>query len=63
MNVVLFVIPGLALIGIGYRMEAKATPTPSDPAKRLADIEDLRDKGVISPEEYAQKREQIMREM
>lgn len=36
-------------------------PTPQDPEERLRRLKDLRDKGLITPEEYERKRQEILK--
>jgi hypothetical protein len=40
---------------------AAPAPAPGDPAERLKRLQDLRDKGLITPEEYEKKRQEILR--
>ena len=39
---------------------APAAPAPPTTATRLAELEDLKTRGLLTPEEYARKREQIL---
>jgi hypothetical protein len=74
-NVLLFIIPGLILYGIGAGISKKrAATSQSSPSTslpkgnasieaRLQQLEDLKDRGVIRPEEYEARRADILREL
>jgi uncharacterized membrane protein len=63
--VVLIVARVLAAVGFGYnRFAARrgrgASSGGVDAATTLAELDDLRDRGLISPEEYAAKRSKVV---
>lgn len=63
-NMVLFVIPGLILMGIAKRLdsrkEATSTPAALSAADRLANLDALLAAGTISQQEYDGKRAEIL---
>ena len=74
-NVLLFIIPGLVVYGIGSGISKKhaytsqsSSSTSSPKANmsiegRLQQLEDLKSRGVISPEEYEARRGDILRDL
>jgi len=68
-NVLLFIIPGLVVYGIGLSISKKRAASPSAPQAntsieaRLQQLDDLKSRGVISPEEYVARRADILREV
>lgn len=59
-NMVLFVIPGLGLLAIGHRMNNGADGRSTGSAKRLADLEVLKNNGMITDAEYEARRRSII---
>ena len=53
---------GLSLIDIETESGHEATNTESDPMQRLRSLEALKNDGLISEDEYRQKREEIVKE-
>lgn len=51
---------GAATGAAGLAAAIPATPPSPSTASRLAELEELRRRGLLSPEEYAKKREQIL---
>jgi len=74
-NVLLFVIPGLIVYGIGAAITKKPSlpedvPTSSfgrsnskTSEERLGELLALRDKGLITPQEYENRRQEILRQV
>lgn len=59
-NMVLFVIPGLGLLAIGHRMNSRAEGTAAGSAKRLAELETLKNSEMITQAEYEARRRAIL---
>lgn len=68
-NFLLFVLPGLGLFGIGYSMDKRKRTAPPSPVEvpsgvsiedRLSKLDGLRDKGLISDQEYQTQRNTIL---
>lgn len=57
---VIIAVVAVVVVAIFVVNRRSAAPTA---AQRLQQIDDLRAHGSISPEEYAQKREQVLREL
>jgi len=51
---------GSLVVTYEYRSTQPASPPPTDPAAALGRLTDLRDRGVITAEEYAAKRAEIL---
>ena len=75
-NVLLFVLPGLALFGIGQSIARRPvtgaresqrpvdTPTPAPSSEhRLREIKSLLDRNLITPNEYEERRRKILDEI
>jgi hypothetical protein len=75
-NMLLFVIPGLVVYGIGAGIsrrrrittasQAQLTPTDiptSTVGERLKTLQELKDKWLITEEEYASRRAEILRQV
>ncbi|MFH1261575.1 MAG: SHOCT domain-containing protein [Candidatus Micrarchaeota archaeon] len=69
LNVLLFVVPGLIVYGIGSAITKKQAPAavPAEPKKsvesRLQELAALRDKGLVSAEEFEARRKQLLNEV
>ncbi len=69
LNVLLFVVPGLIVYGIGSAITEKQAPAaaPLKPKKsvesRLQELAALKDKGLISAEEFEARRKQLLNEV
>jgi hypothetical protein len=66
-NVLLFVLPGLVLLGIGKGIKkslqpvaSTATVTQLSVEDRLKELENLLDRNLITPEEHERKRAEIL---
>jgi hypothetical protein len=59
-NMVLFVIPGLGLFALGYRLSSRGGGESNGSAKRLADLESLKNHGMITDAEYEARRRAIL---
>jgi hypothetical protein len=65
-NMVLFVLPGLAVAGIGKRISSKkpeAVVAPLDPKERIAKLAELLEHGLIDQAEYDFRRAKILSEI
>jgi len=73
-NMLLFMLPGLVLCGIGSVIKRKnataskiahvsVSSSPLSVEDRLAKLVSLRDKGLISDEEHARLRQQVLNEV
>ncbi len=68
-NVLLFIVPGLIVYGIGSAITKKQAPAaaPSAPVRsvenRLQELTALKGKGLISAEEFEDRRKQLLNEV
>lgn len=62
-NMVLFIIPGLVLVGLASRMDKKGTEQADrakPAAERLAELDELLSAGAIDAAEHATRRQKII---
>lgn len=69
-NMLLFVVPGLIVYGIGSAISKKQTPAAELPAEtkksvenRLQELAALKDKGLVSADEFEIRRKQLLNEV
>lgn len=74
LNVLLFVVPGLIVYGLGARMASKPTvkqdavvaPSVREPRSvesRLESLRELKEKKLISDEEFSSRRQRILEDI